>query len=98
MVAANPYIVADGHGLGPFPPAVALLRIRTVASGVDTDVGADKTVVPNGNRSLVQHREIEVGKEAFAHPDLFAVIAVERLVNADMVVANVPQQAFQDGA
>ena len=69
-----------------------------MASGVDTDVGADKTVVPNGNRSLVQHREIEVGKEAFAHPDLFAVIAVERLVNADMVVANVPQQAFQDGA
>ena len=51
--AANPDIVANRHGLGPFPPAVTLNRIRAVASRVDADIGADKTVVPDGDRRFI---------------------------------------------
>lgn len=90
--AANPYIVTDGHGLGPFPTTVTFNRIRAVASRVNADIGADKAVVPDGHRSLVQHREIEIGEETLADTDLFAIIAVERLIDTDMIVSDMAQQ------
>ena len=90
--AANPYIVTDGHGLGPFPTTVTFNRIRAVASRVNADIGADKAVVPDGHRSLVQHREIEIGEEMLADTDLFAIIAVERLIDTDMIVSDMAQE------
>ena len=90
--AANPYIVTDGHGLGPFPTTVTFNRIRAVASRVNAHIGADKAVVPDGHRSLVQHREIEIGEETLADTDLFAIIAVERLIDTDMIVSDMAQQ------
>ena len=36
-------------------------------------------------------------RSAFAHADLFAIVAVERLVNANLFIAYMAQQIFQDG-
>ena len=67
-----------------------------MASRIDAHTRADETIVPNPNRSLVQHSEIEVGEESLADADLLSVIAVERLIDNDPVIAYMAQQGFQN--
>ena len=68
-----------------------------MTSRIDTHIGADKTVVPDCHRGLVQYREIEVCKESFANADLLSVVAVERLVDADVVISYMPQKVLKNG-
>ena len=94
-VAPNPHIVADGDGLAPLAARVALHRVSAVARRVDAHIGTHKAIVADGHPGLVEHREVEVGKEALAHADVAAVIAVERLVDQDVVIAHVSQQRLE---
>ena len=57
-----------------------------MACGVDAHVGTDEAVVSDGYLRLVEHGEIEVGKESLAHPYVFAEVAMERLVDKRVLV------------
>ena len=48
---------------------------------IDADVRPDKAVVTNGHHGFIEYRPVEVGKESLAHPDVFAVVAEEWLVD-----------------
>ena len=48
----------------------------------------------DGDLSLVKHGEMEIGKETLAHADLLAVVAIERLIDDDLVVSDVVKQTF----
>ena len=63
-----------------------------MASRIDAYVRAYKAVITDGYKSLVQYRKIEVSKESLANPDLLTVIAIEWLVNADIIVSYVAKQ------
>ena len=93
--APDPHIVADGHRQCPFAARVTLNRVSTVAGRVDAHVRPDKAIVADGHQRLVKHREIEVGEEPFTHADVLAIVAKERLVDQDVVIAHMPQQALQ---
>ena len=56
--------------------------------------GTDGHVVADGDLCLVKHSEMEIGKETLAHADLLAVVAIERLIDDDLVVSNVAKQTF----
>lgn len=92
----TPYIIADTYRFCPFSPAVPFFRIRTVAGGVDADIRTNKTIIPNSYLSLVQYREIEIGEEPFPYAYLLTIVAVEGLVDNNVVVADIPEQSFQD--
>ena len=93
---ANPTVVADGDGLCPFLPRVAFRRVGAVTGGVDADVRADEAVIADGDEGLVKDGEAEVGKEAFAHTDVLAVVAVEWLVDEGVFVG-LSEYALQKG-
>ena len=52
-----------------------------MTSCVKPDIRSDETVVANGNESFVEHCEIKVGKEVFAHGNMTAIVAVKRLID-----------------
>ena len=54
-----------------------------MTGSVDADIRADEAVVADCDFSFVEDCEVEVGEEAFANGYLFAVIAVERLIDDD---------------
>lgn len=85
--AANPAIVPNGDGACPLVACIALGGVCAMACGIDTDIGADKGVVADSDIGLVEDSEMEIGKEALAHADMFAVVAIERLIDKDMLVA-----------
>lgn len=93
---ANPTVVADGDGLCPFLPRVAFRRVGAVTGGVDADVRADEAVIADGDEGLVEDGEAEVGKEAFAHTDVLAVVAVEWLVDEGVFIG-LSEYALQKG-
>ena len=93
---ANPDIVTDGDWLSPLSPTVSLDRIGTMTSRIYADVRADEAIIPDGDRCFIQYGEIEVGEEAPAHVNLLSVIAVEWLVDNDLVISYGPQQILQD--
>lgn len=53
-----------------------------------------EAVVPDGNFRFAQHSEVEIGKETLSDTDLFSVVAVEWLVDDDLVISDVPEQTF----
>ena len=73
--------MTDRNRFCPFLTGVALHRISTVTGGVYADIGADKTVIANGDTGFIEDSEVEVGKEPFADAYLFAIVAAKRLVN-----------------
>ena len=66
-----------------------------MAGSVDADMRPDKAVVANGNESLVKHGEAEIGKETLANPHVLAVIAIKRLVDEDVFVADASKQSLE---
>ena len=93
--AANPHVIADGDWLCPLLTGVALHWVCAVTCSIDADVRTNETVVADGDRSLIEYYEIEVGKETLAHADLLTIVAEERLVNENLVVTNMAQQPFK---
>ena len=65
-----------------------------MTSGIDTDVWTNKTVIADGNTCFIENGEVEVGKESFAYADLFAIVTAKRLIDEEIFVASMPQQAF----
>ena len=92
--ATNPYIIANGDWFCPLSTAVALHGVCTMAGRVDAYIRADKTVISNGDTCFVEHGEVEVGKEPLAHTNLLAIVAIEGLVNQNIVISDVSQETF----
>lgn len=93
--AANPAVVADRDGFCPFLTAVALCGVGAVASGIDRHIRSDKSIITNGNIRFVKHRKMEIGKETLSDTDMGAIIAIERLVDKDLVIASTEHFAKQ---
>ena len=93
--AADPYVVADGNRLRPLIACVPFDRVSAMAGCIDAYVRPNEAVITDGNLCLVKHSEVEVGKETLAHADLLAVIAVERLIDDNLVIGDVTKQAFE---
>lgn len=51
-----------------------------MAGRVDADVRAGEAIVAYGDLCLIENGKVEVGEETLSHGDLFAIVAVERLV------------------
>lgn len=66
-----------------------------MAGRIDADIGADKTVVADGDAGFVEDGEIEVGKEALANAYLRTVVASKGLVDEKLIVTNMSEQCFQ---
>ena len=92
---AYPYIVADADRFSPFFAGIPFDRVSAVACCIDAYIRSNEAVVSDGDLGLVKDREMEIGKETLAYADLFAVIAVERLVDYDLVISNVSKQTFE---
>ena len=93
--ASDPHIIADGHWLRPFLARIALHRVCTMTSCVNADIRAYEAVVTDCDRRFIQNRKMEIGKESFADRDLLAVITVERLIDDDRIITDVPQKPFK---
>ncbi len=50
----------------------------------------------DGDRSLVQHGEVEICEEAFSNANLLAVVAEKGLVDNNLFIANAAQKVFED--
>lgn len=94
--AANPDIVPDRNRFGPFSPAVPLDGIGAVTRRINAHIGADEAVVADGDRCLVQHREVEIGEETFSHAYLLPIIAEKGLVDNNFLVTDGAQQSLED--
>ena len=67
-----------------------------MAGCINAYVRSDETVISDGYLSLVEHREMEIGKEALTHADLLSVVTVERLVDDDLIISDVSKQTLED--
>ena len=83
---AYPAVVADGDRLCPLLTGVALRGIGAVAGGVDRHIGTDESVVADGYGGFVENGAMEIGKETLAYADVLAVVAIEGLVDEDLIV------------
>ena len=93
--AADPYIVADGYWFSPFLTSVPLNRVGAVTGGIDADVRTDEAVVTDCHLGLVEHCEMEVREEPLSYGNLLAVVAIEWLVDDDMVITYMPKKPLQ---
>ena len=75
---------------------IPFYRVCTVTGRIDADIGPDKTIIADGNRCFIKNGEVEVSKEPLAYADLFAIVTAERLIDEEIIVANMPQQPFQN--
>lgn len=85
--AAYPAVVAYADGLRPLHAGVALGGVGAVAGGVDGNIRSDEGIIADGYGCFVQYGEVEIGEETLADADVLAVIAVERLVDEDVLIA-----------
>ena len=92
--ATDPYVVADGDRLRPLFAGVPFDRVSAVTGCIDAYVRPDEAVVTDGDLCLVKNSEVEIGKETLADADLLAVIAIERLIDDDLLISNVSKQTF----
>ena len=92
--AADPYVIADGDRLRPLVAGVPFDWVSAMAGCIDAYVRADEAVISDGDLCLVENSEVEIGKETLAYADLLAVIAIERLIDDDLVISNVSKQTF----
>ena len=93
----DPDIVPDGHRFRPFLAAAPLDGVGAVACRIYAHIGVDETVVANGHLGLVQDGEAEIGEEMPSHAYLLPIVAVERLVDDDLVISYMPQQLLENG-
>ena len=89
-----PHIVAYGDRFRPLVAGIPFDWIGAVTGCIDAYIRSDEAVISDGDLGLVKDREMEIGKETFAHADLLAVIAVERLIDDNLIVSDVSKQAF----
>ncbi len=84
---AYPTIMSNGDRFGPLLSRIALIGVGAMTSGVDRHVRSDEAVVTKSNHRLVEYYQVEIGKESLPHADMFAVVAVKRLVDKRIAVS-----------
>lgn len=90
--AANPHIIANRHRQRPLPARVSLHWVSAVACRINAHIGPHKAVITDGHTRLVKHREIKVGKKTLANADVLAIVAVEWLIDQDLIITHMAQQ------
>lgn len=94
--ATNPYIISYSHWFCPLSARVSLYRISTVASCEDADIRTNETVVANRYVCFIENNEIEVRKKSFTYTYMLPIIATERLIDKEIIIANMSKQSFQN--
>lgn len=84
--ASYPTVVADTDRLCPFLACVPLGRIGTMAGGVDRYIRTYKSIIADSNISTIENRKMEIGKEPLTHTDMFAIVAIEWLIDKDILI------------
>ena len=79
--SAYPHIIAYGYRLSPLAAVAAFVGVKRMAGCVDAYAGADKHVVAYGDKSLVEHCEVEVDKHMVAEADVASVVDAQRLID-----------------
>ena len=85
--AAYPAVVAYANRFRPLHARVALGGVGAMAGSINGYIRTYESIVANGYGGFVQHGEVEISKETLADMDMLAVVAVERLVDEDMLIA-----------
>lgn len=62
---------------------------------VDTHIRSYETVITYCDPCLIQYCEVKICKETFSDADLFTVIAIERLIDDNLVIADMAEQTFK---
>ena len=75
---------------------IPFYRVCAVTGRIDADIRSYKTVIADGNMCFIENGEVEVCEESFAYTDLFTIVTAERLIDEEIIVANMPQQPFQN--
>src|SRR5574344_926769 len=76
-ISANPHIIADGYRFGDFDVLIPRYRIGWMADRINAYIRCNKTMMPNGYFSLVEHNKIIISKKAIAHFDMTAIVAIK---------------------
>lgn len=84
--AAYPAVVANRNRLCPFLAGITLGGVGAMAGSVDRDIRSDKSVIADGNECFIENRKVEVGKEPFTYTDMLAIVAIEWLIDKDILV------------
>ena len=85
--AAYPAVIAYADGLRPLHARVALGGVSAMAGSINGDIRTYESIIADADRRLIQHGEMKISEESFANADMLAVVAVERLVDEDMLIA-----------
>ena len=85
--AAYPAVVAYANRFRPLHARVALGGVSAVEGGINGDIRTYESIIADADRRLVQHGEVEISEETLPDVDMLAVVAVERLVDEDMLIA-----------
>lgn len=93
--AAQPDVVADGHGRRPLPARPAALGVEFMGGREELDVRADLDVGADGDRRAVEEDRAEVDERTGADADVRPEVAVERGPDP-YVLGHRPQQLAQD--
>lgn len=86
-----PYIVAYMNGLGIFQSLIPLLHIQGMACCIESAVGSNKHVVAKGDGRSVQDDAVHIAIEVFTHADIIAIVAIEGLLDEE-VLSGLSQQ------
>ena len=63
---------------------------------INADIRSDEAVVADSDHGLIKHREVEIGKEPLTHMYLLPIVAIERLVDKNLVIGNASEQVLQN--
>ena len=83
-IAADPYVVANRHSLGPFVECGPGPRVKRMAGGVYADIWAYKNAIAESDAGLVEYRQVEICEKVVADADVTSVVSSERLVDVDI--------------
>ena len=61
---------------------------------VNADIRPDEAVVTDCDRCFIKDGKMEIGKETLSNTNLLAIVTVERLVDDDLFICDVPEQTF----
>ena len=85
--AAYPAVVAYANRFRPLHARVALGGVSAMAGSINGYIRTYESIIADVDGSLIENGEVKISKETLSYMDMLAVVAVERLVDEDMLVA-----------
>ena len=85
-LSPNPYVVANGDGLGIFKALVAQVDIEGMSGRVETAIGRNEHIVAKGYRCSVENDAVDVAEKVFADMNVVTIVAIERLFNQKLLL------------